>query len=133
MNCLESIVRNNRAAVAAGVIKAGTAVGTEGHDPDRFITKGHDSVQGGLRGHSIGEAYPYSAVGGIDEQGTNWTVTNLLDGKTHGTWHGNNACTLAHAECERLKRVDVECEVIQQQINESKAEQRTRTNYNLAA
>lgn len=128
MNSLETIVRNNRAAVAAGVIKAGTAVGTAGHDPDRFITKGHDSVQGGLRGHSIGTAYPYSAVAGIDAQGTNWTVTNLLDGKTHGTWHGNDACSLAHAECERLKKLDAECDAIQQHINESEAEARPTYN-----
>lgn len=136
MNCLESIVRNNQRAVELGVIEAGTAVGTAGHDPDRhqkaeaagfFHTKGHRDDAGGLRGHSIGDAYPYSAVGGVDEQGTNWTVTNLLTGETFGTYHGNNACTLAHADCDRRKVADAEYLNEQQRINE------TPPNYNLAA
>tara|TARA_R100001129_G_scaffold162509_1_gene127742 strand:+ start:541 stop:1083 length:543 start_codon:yes stop_codon:yes gene_type:complete len=43
------------------------------------ITKGHDHVHGGLRGHSIGQFYPFSVYHmGTLEDG-NWCVMHCLD------------------------------------------------------
>lgn len=42
-------------------------------------TQGHVGSQGGLRGHSVGETYPWSVVGFGDDT---WQATNLITGET---------------------------------------------------
>lgn len=125
MYSLESIVAQNRRAVEQGVIKAGSAVGTAGFVPfnerkgyrpgDRHPSwevggeevKGHSASQGGLRGHSIGEDYPWSVSAGFDGGVTTWTVVNHLTGETGGTHRGlpeNPAgCGAAHDEAHQRK------------------------------
>jgi hypothetical protein len=54
------------------------------------ITKGHDHVHGGLRGHSIGEFYPFSVYHmGTLEDGK-WCVMHCLDS------------TFEHEECDSI-------------------------------
>lgn len=112
---LESIIAQNQRAEALGIIKAGSAVGTTGYRPgDRHPsiddggpsteTKGHSEWQGGLRGHSIGDTYPWQCAAGVDEGVTIWTVTNYLTGEDGHTYRGlpesKDGCARAHRECE---------------------------------
>lgn len=114
---LETIVRRNREAERLGIIKAGSAVGTTGFVPHNeregvVETKregwnvggqpvlGHREDQGGLRGHSIGDDYPFSVVGiGLD----GWRVQNLLTGEEFETYEGPGACERAHDRAHELK------------------------------
>lgn len=117
MYCLQSIIEQNRRAEALGIIKAGTAVGTTGFVPanerpeanpawavDGQPILGHRDDNGGLRGHSIGNTYPWQCAAGVDEGCTVWTVTNYLTGETGNTYRGlpesKTGCALAHRECE---------------------------------
>lgn len=43
-------------------------------------TKGHSAAQGGLRGHSIGEAYPYTVYARGTPNRVVWGVLNCLTG-----------------------------------------------------
>lgn len=121
MNSLSTIVRQNREAVRQGIIKAGSAVGTTGFVPHNerkpetagfFDTKGHRDDNGGLRGHSIGENYPFSVVGGFRTEGetlvTTWTVVNSANGQTFETYDGlpldPQGCENAHNRAAVLKR-----------------------------
>lgn len=114
---LETIVRQNREAERLGIIKAGSAVGTTGFVPyneregdvktkregwnvDGQPVLGHREDQGGLRGHSIGEDYPFSVVGrGLD----GWQVQNLLTGREYEVHTGPGACEAAHEQAHKLK------------------------------
>lgn len=128
MYCLQSIIEQNRRAEALGIIKAGTAVGTTGFVPanerpeanpawavDGQPVLGHRDDNGGLRGHSIGEAYPFAVVGGVRAEGdvavTTWTVTNYATGETFETYDGlpldAKGCENAHNRATTLKRLSL--------------------------
>ncbi len=81
MYSLPEIVARNRAAVELGVVKAGTAVGTE-QSTDL-------------------PTYPFSVAGGVDENGaTVWTVVNYATGESFTSYP---SCDDAHDEAARLK------------------------------
>ena len=109
---LESIIAQNKRAEALGIIKPGSAVGTTGYrDPSQRANgrdpnvadggpRGHSEWQGGLRGHSIGDDYPFSVVGiGLD----GWRVQNLMTGEEFETYEGPGACERAHDKAHELK------------------------------
>lgn len=60
-------------------------------------TKGHSSTQGGLRGHSIGAAYPYSVVLRIEDGKTVYDVVDLLAGGAPLATYTNGAQADARA------------------------------------
>ena len=62
-------------------------------------TKGHRADQGGLRGHSVGEAYPWRIVGYGDHS---WAVEGP-NGHTYGRYYGKGACSIAHERARELK------------------------------
>lgn len=125
MYCLQSIIEQNRRAEALGIIKAGTAVGTTGFVPtnerpeanpawavDGQPVLGHREDNGGLRGHSVGENYPFSVIGGFRTEGdvsvTTWTVVNYATGQEFETYDGlpldGKGCENAHNRAAVLKR-----------------------------
>lgn len=114
---LETIVARNREAERLGIIKPGSAVGTTGHraptdPPPALVTKGHREDQPGLRGHSVGENYPFSVVCGLRDEGgvcvTTWTVVNYITGQEFETYDGlpldGKGCENAHNRAGVLKR-----------------------------
>lgn len=64
-------------------------------------TKGHAATQGGLRGHSIGETYPYSVMWQGGYETGRWCVFDCRNSNIHHTESGTcrAACDLA----EQLK------------------------------
>ncbi len=64
------------------------------------LTKGHSAVQGGLRGHSIGETYPIAvSYKGVPGHGY-WYTWHALSGTEFGQ---HKSAALAHAEAVALK------------------------------
>lgn len=121
MYSLSNIIAQNQRAEAAGVFAPGSVVGTTGYLPpserpeetpawsvDGQPVLGHREDDGGLRGHSIGDTYPWQVVGGIDDSGNaTWTVSNYATGAQGFTYAGLPAnphgCTLAHDEAALRK------------------------------
>lgn len=122
---LQSIIAQNQRAEALGLIKPGSAVGTTGFVPhnEREVAnpawavsgqevKGHREDNDGLRGHSVGENYPFSVVGGFRVDGdvsvTTWTVVNYATGQEFETYYGlpfdGKGCENAHNRASVLKR-----------------------------
>ena len=129
MYSLASIIKQNQEAERLGIIKPGSAVGTTGFIPGQsgvnhghvtseqakpalsensgqLETQPHDSA--GLRGHSKGDAYPFSVTAGnITDGGTTWTVTNLETGRVYNSYRGQpwgGACAAAHAEADARRK-----------------------------
>lgn len=50
---------------------------------NQYETKGHSTAAPGLRGHSVGELYPYTviAIGHGPEQRLTWTAMDTRTGK----------------------------------------------------
>jgi hypothetical protein len=68
-------------------------------------TTGHSQVHGGLRGHSIGEIYPFLVVGvgnPFDEEAFHWVVKDAK-GNTRAT---TKCITLAHTIARYLKSIE---------------------------
>lgn len=66
---------------------------------------GHDSEQGGLRGHSIDrETYPFTVSARIIDGATAWYVWHALTGNEVAEHTGPDACDKAHAHARQLKR-----------------------------
>lgn len=98
MNSLEKIIQQNRDAHALGLLLDGQAVGVQGFHAQAYLdrqpdelkrlppkfpgTLGHSLQQGGLRGHSIGDLYPWSVTPHINPaDGSDfYQVENLLTG-----------------------------------------------------
>ncbi len=69
-------------------------------------TKGHSASQGGLRGHSIGTAYPYSVVLRLEGDIKAYDVVNLLTGGAPlHTFTGTSGSAKAHALAESLGKM----------------------------
>lgn len=59
---------------------------------------------GGIQRHSLGEDYPWTVVGTIDEAGdTRYYVQNLITGETYAKGWPLHSCSIAHATAHLLK------------------------------
>lgn len=66
-----------------------------------YVIKGHSSMQGGLRGHSIGEDYPITvSYKGIIGEG-HWYVWNALTGYVYASEFTTSACAHAFARYKK--------------------------------
>jgi len=106
---LESIVAQNKRAEELGIMKAGEAVGTTGHVPGGLAVAGveakpHIGDTSGLRGHSVGDHYPWSVQPFIGDYGnTMWRVVNYESGFKGVSEHE----TYALAEDQLIKLRDL--------------------------
>lgn len=78
------------------------------------LTTGHSAVQGGLRGHSIGETYPITiSYRGLPDHGY-WYVWNALNGDEFGEY---KSAALAHAKAQVIKQAMDSIEYITEVID----------------
>lgn len=68
-----------------------------------IATKGHAEKHGGLRGHSIGDVYPYSVVG-VGHAPTLWGALDTRNGEVGTLWPSVDE---AYTDCKLFKLFEV--------------------------